>query len=82
MPDGTGFETLQEWVGPASGSVRVIGRGSQFAVYIDKMPVFYLEDELNPGGEIDLWLNAPDGPVMVEYDNVKLWNLNNVPDLP
>jgi hypothetical protein len=24
----------------------------------------------------------PGGPVAVEYDNIKLWNLDNVPGLP
>lgn len=82
LPGGVGLETLQEWLGPASGTIRVIGRGNQFVVYIDETPVFYLEDDLNPDGEIDLWLNAPGGPVIVEYDNVKLWNLDSVSGLP
>lgn len=76
-----GFEMLQDWQGPASGRIRVIGRGSQFAVYINETSVFYLEDDLNPSGEIDLLLTAG-GLVTVEYDNVKLWNLDNVPGLP
>jgi len=82
LPGGVGLETLQEWQGLASGRIRVIARGNRFAVYINETPVFYLQDDLNPNGEIDLWLNAPGGPVAVEYDNIKLWNLDNVPGLP
>ncbi len=81
-PGGVGIETLQEWQGPTSGRIRVMGRGNQFAVYVNEIPVFYLEDDLNPDGEIDLWLNAPDGPVTIEYDNVKLWNLDKVSGPP
>ena len=72
----------QEWSGPASGRIRVIARGSQFAVYINDTPVFYLRDDLYPNGEIDFSLSAGTGPLTVEFDNVKLWNLDNVPGLP
>ncbi|MBV6393878.1 MAG: hypothetical protein KPEEDBHJ_03122 [Anaerolineales bacterium] len=75
-------EILQEWQGPSSGRIRVIGWGDQFAIYINETPVFYLKDDLNPSGEIDLILNAADGPVTVEYDNLKIWNLDMVPGLP
>lgn len=79
---GTSLETLQEWQGTGSGRIRVVALGNQFAVYINEAPIFYLQDDHNSTGEIDLLLNAPDGPVSVEYDNVKLWNLDNVPGLP
>ena len=72
------------WQGPDADTnqIRIVGRDNQFAVYIDGMPVFYLQDDLNPDGEIELWLDSTDGPVTIEYDNVKFWNLDNVPGLP
>ena len=72
----------REWSGPASGRLRVIGLGNQFAVYINQTPVFYLENDLYSRGEIDFRLSAGTGPITVEFDNVKLWNLDNVPGLP
>ena len=54
-------DASQEWNGPSSGRIRVVGRGNQFAVYINHTPIFYLQDDLNPGGEIDFRLSAATG---------------------
>ena len=75
-------DTSRDWSGPASGRIRVIGLGNQFAVYINQTPVFYLQNDLYTNGAIDFNLSAGTGPIAVEFDNVKLWNLDNVPGLP
>jgi hypothetical protein len=76
---GDDLEVIREWWGPAySALITVIGEGDQFAVYIDEEPVFYLQDDLNPSGQIDLWLHSVGGPVVVEFDKVKMWDITDL----
>ncbi len=62
----------------------LISRGSRFAVYLNDIPVTYGE-YANGQNQPEFTLRAwSDGSVTarVEYDNLKIWNLDNIPDLP
>jgi hypothetical protein len=69
---------------PPQITFTLISRGSRFAVYLNDIPVTYGECA---GGQ-----NQPEfslraysygsGIALVEYDNLKIWNLDNIPDLP
>ena len=62
----------------------LISRGSRFAVYLNDFPVTYGE---YAGGRYytEFLLNAwsdGSGIARAEYDNFKVWNLDNIPNLP
>ncbi|MBM2849794.1 MAG: hypothetical protein HW418_2736, partial [Anaerolineales bacterium] len=78
----------------ASGSAHINGLGtanriavivndSQFAIYLNDAPLAYFEDDALPlGGGGCVFDFAGSGDVTVALDNVKVWNLANVPGLP
>lgn len=64
--------------------ILIVVRGPRLAIYLNDLPVAYIEDQdldapygkeltFNCGGQADM---------VCEFDNVKLWNLENVPGLP
>jgi hypothetical protein len=74
---------------PALITFTLISRGSRFAVYLNDMPVTFGE---YAGGEsvegqhktefsLRAWSDGS-GDALVEYDNFKAWNLDNIPGLP
>jgi hypothetical protein len=59
----------------------IIVRGSQAGFYVAESPVFYFEDpNLADIGEYNVvYFRCDDS---CEFDNVKFWNLDKVPNLP
>ncbi len=63
--------------------VVIIARGSQFAVLVNDQPIAYFVDDTIPDGQNALNAGGPGGGrADVKFDNVKFWNLENVPGLP
>jgi hypothetical protein len=71
-------------IGPVGETTHVVivAKGPQLAVYLNHIPVAYVRDQVldvshqmtfGCHGEID---------AICEFDNVKAWNLDNVPGLP
>lgn len=62
----------------------LLSRGSKIAVYLNDVPVTFGE---NAGGQyqaefsLNAWSDGS-GTARVEYDNLKIWNLDNIPNLP
>jgi hypothetical protein len=73
--------TLGQWM-----KIRIIARGSTFAVYLNDQPLSYFVNDLHPMGAISFFagngMGISAGDIQVEFDNVKFWNLANVPGLP
>jgi len=73
--------TLGQWM-----KIRIIARGSTFAVYLNDQPLSYFVNDLHPMGVISFFAGngtgISAGDIQVEFDNVKFWNLENVPGLP
>jgi predicted Ser/Thr protein kinase len=63
--------------------VVIIARGSQFAVFVNDQPIDYFVDDTIPDGQNALSASGGGGGrADVKFDNVKFWNLENVPGLP
>jgi len=62
--------------------IRIIARGPRFAFYLNDVLLAYFEEShLDAVHQIGFRCNAL--PEMVcEFDNVKFWNLDDVPGLP
>ena len=75
LPD---FASMGQWM-----KIVVIARGNQFAVFINDQPISYFVDDTIPDGQNKLGAGSPGGgKADVKFDNVKFWNLDNVPGLP
>ncbi|MCC7188363.1 MAG: hypothetical protein IT312_06430 [Anaerolineales bacterium] len=68
---------LGEWF-----TVTIIGQGNHFAALINGQPLGDFEDTTRPVGRVVLGMNIFSGDAIAEFDNVKYWNLANVPGLP
>ena len=70
-----------------SGSVTItiISRGTEYAIYLNSHPLMFFDDVGRPPHQyikLSLWV-APDSQTsVVEYDNLKVWGLENFPKLP
>jgi len=63
-------------------NIMIVARGPRAAIYLNDMPVAYLEDaDFDTSGGTGLFCQSL-GQGVCEFDNVKFWNLNNVPGLP
>jgi len=63
-------------------SVVIVVRGPQLAVYLSHVPVAYVRDQVLDLPH-DTWFMCEGLPDTVcEFDNVRVWNLDNVPGLP
>lgn len=63
----------------------LISMGSRFAVYLNGIPVtfgFYSAGQYEPEFSLRAWADGRSGPAIVEYDNLMIWNLDNIPNLP
>jgi hypothetical protein len=62
--------------------VTVIVRNSQAGFYLMGVPVFHFEDP--DLADIGRWGNVSFecGEIPCEFDNVKFWNLDKIPNLP
>ena len=73
--------TLGQWM-----KIRIIARGNTFAVYLNDQPLSYFFNDFHPMGTISFFAGngtgISAGDIQVEFDNVKFWNLENVPGLP
>ena len=67
-----------------SNRIVIIGKGNQFAVYLNGKPTAYFEDSTfpNAGNLMPTFASESGQPVKGEFDNVQYWNLDNVPGLP
>jgi hypothetical protein len=62
--------------------VTVITRGSRFALYLNQIPVGYFDNKnLDITGRT-IFHCISDSPAVCEFDNIKFWNLANLPALP
>jgi len=83
---GIGEETTDAIALGKWAKIMIIARGSAFAVYLNDQPLFYFVNDLHPKGR--LYFSAGNGAgtsagdIDVQFDNVKFWNLANVPGLP
>jgi predicted Ser/Thr protein kinase len=74
-PDGV---AMGQWM-----KIVIIARGSQFAVFVNDQLIDYFVDGTIPDGQNKLGTGGPGGGrTDVKFDNVKFWNLENVPGLP
>ena len=65
-----------------STRVMIVARGPQAAIYLNGIPAAYFEDAgFDTSGGTGLFCQSP-GQAVCEFDNVKFWNLANVPGLP
>jgi hypothetical protein len=62
--------------------VLIVGHGSQFAIYLNGSPLTYFEDAQLASGNSGCNFILGPGPMTIAIDNVKAWNLDNVPELP
>jgi hypothetical protein len=62
----------------------LISRNSMLAVYLNDIPVTFVEyagEQYKPEFELCAW-SAGSTTAHAEFDNVKVWNLDNIPSLP
>jgi hypothetical protein len=89
--EGGGCATLASgegtvnWENPISITMMV--NGTEFAIYLNDIPVTYINTlEQRPGKDIILSLRSWGGSGFVaaslEYDNLKVWDLDKIPNLP
>jgi hypothetical protein len=62
--------------------VQILAYGDQTAVYLNQVPLVYATDDLADGDWIFFGVNSPSGQTIVQFDNLKFWNLENMSDLP
>jgi serine/threonine protein kinase len=66
-------------------TVTIISKNKEYAIYMDEIPVSYINDiERRPGIVITLGMEVPSlsSSSMIKYDNLKIWNLDHIPNLP
>jgi hypothetical protein len=66
-------------------TVTIISKNKEYAIYMDEIPVSYINDiERRPGIVITLGMEVPSlsSSRMIKYDNLKIWNLDYIPNLP
>jgi hypothetical protein len=62
--------------------IMIVARGPRAAIYLNGTPAAYFEDaDFDTSGGTGLFCQSL-GQAVCEFDNVKFWNLNNVPGLP
>jgi hypothetical protein len=62
--------------------IMIVARGPYAAIYLNDTPVAYFEDtDFDTSGGTGLFCQSL-GQAVCEFDNVKFWNLVNVPGLP
>ncbi len=57
----------------------LIGKGSEFAVFLNDRPFTYFRDDSRPDGRIKIGLNPRTSNTEVEFDNVKFWDISDLP---
>lgn len=65
--------------------VLIVAQGDQIALYLNRKPVAYHRDsDLDRAGTMlfSCWSEPNTAPATCEFDNVKFWDLKDVPDLP
>ena len=74
---------------PRSISPRItftlISRGSKFAIYLNDMPVTFGDHsggQYQPEFSLDACADGESKPAYAEFDNLMIWNLDNLPNLP
>jgi len=63
--------------------LQIIARGSQFAVLLNGVPLIFTNDPHPDGhdsGKVFMQIcNGGDEPMRVQFDNLKIWDLSNIP---
>jgi hypothetical protein len=63
--------------------LQIIARGSQFAVVLNGVPLIFTNDpnaERHNKGKVFMQVcNGGDEPMRVQFDNLKIWDLSNIP---
>jgi hypothetical protein len=65
--------------------ITIISKDREYAIYMDEIPVSYINDvEQRPGIVITLGMEVPSSNPsrIIKYDNLKIWNLDYISDLP
>ena len=65
--------------------ITIICRETEYAVYLNSLPLMYFNDPNSPtGNEIyfTLWNEPSSSSANLEYDNLKVWNLDDIQGLP
>jgi len=77
-------ETSTDLVKPRqTNRIRIIALGPQIALYLNDQPVLMFHEEFVDHGRVILGIwNGSSAPMQVNFDNVKFWSLENVPELP
>ncbi len=83
------MDGIYEHFPPEHIPVTIIMLDTQCAVYLNHDPLTYLNDcRTAPTVELDVWaasfrlLRDTRLAVSVNFDNLKLWDLDKIPDLP
>lgn len=66
-------------------TVTIITKNWEYAIYMDEIPISYIDDSRKqPGIVITLGMDVPSlrSSPMIKYDNLKIWNLDYIPNLP
>ena len=61
--------------------VLIVGQGSRFAIYLNGSPLTYFEDAqlVSGNGVCNFIFGAPPGSVTIAIDNVKAWDISDLP---
>ncbi len=63
--------------------ILIIARGNRYAFYVNDIPVYYLEDAYYfTRKDITFRIANDRGNTTVALDNLKLWDLGRIPNLP
>jgi hypothetical protein len=66
-------------------AITIISKDREYAIYMDETPVSHINDsEQQLGIVITLGMDVPSlsASPMIKYDNLKIWNLDYIPNLP
>jgi hypothetical protein len=59
-----------------------IARNDQYAVYMDDAPLICFRDNRFDGDWNEFQLDSDQGPLVIDFDNAKFWDLSKVSNLP
>ena len=79
-------------------TITIISKGTEFAIYLNSQPLMFFDDVGRPPAQfayvaddgsspvafirLSLWNDSSGQTSIVEYDNLKIWDLDKIPNLP